>query len=73
MQVQHDPGAGPGGGLQRAPTEQRMDVVGVNDVGAELGDRPANRVGRDAAAGHRRRPLERGRVSALERSSSRTA
>jgi hypothetical protein len=64
VQVQDDPGAGPGGGLQRAPAEQRMDVVGVNHLGAELDDGTADRVGRKAASGHRRRGAEAAEIGA---------
>ena len=45
VQVQHHGGAGRARGRQCAPAEQRVDVVGMNDVGVELDDGTADRVG----------------------------
>jgi len=57
VDVKHRPGPRLPGGRERAPAEQRMDVVDVDHVGAEPSDRHGDRAGVEATGEHRpRRP-----------------
>ena len=62
MEVQHDPSPGRARRRQPARSDQRLHVVGVDDVGAQLGDRRGNLLLRRAPAQERRGGLEARRV-----------
>ena len=53
VEVEHRAGAGRAGRGQRAPAEQRMDVVGVDDVGAQAAHGAPDLVGVQPAGGQR--------------------